>query len=156
MVLIIESVQCPVLIAHFLWRCISDFLKNFTLYLNMIYNILVSGVQQSDSDIYIYRERESARVCVHTHAICLLSCFSHVRLFETPWTVARQAYLSMGFSRQEYWNGLPCSSPGDLPNPGIKPMSLMTPMPHGKPYMVISRSIHVAANGITSFIFMAE
>ena len=67
MVLIIESVQCPVLIAHFLWRCISDFLKNFTLYLNMIYNILVSGVQQSDSDIYIYieRERECARVRAH-------------------------------------------------------------------------------------------
>ena len=41
----------------------------------------------------------------------------------TPWTVARQAPLSMGFSRQEYWSGLPFSSPGDLPNPGIKPLS---------------------------------
>ena len=39
----------------------------------------------------------------------------------TPWTVARQAPLSMGFSRQEYWSGLPFSSPGELPNPGIKP-----------------------------------
>ena len=38
---------------------------------------------------------------------------------ETPWTAARQAPLSMSFSRQEYWSGLPCSLPGDLPNPGI-------------------------------------
>ena len=41
----------------------------------------------------------------------------------TPWTVAHQAPLSMGFSRQEYWSGLPCPSPGDLPGPGIKPRS---------------------------------
>ena len=45
----------------------------------------------------------------------------------TTWTVARQAPLSMGFSRQEYWSGLPCSPPGDLPNPGIKSKSLMSP-----------------------------
>ena len=42
-----------------------------------------------------------------------------IRLFVTPWTVARQALLSMGFSRQEYWSGLLIPSPGDLPNPGI-------------------------------------
>ena len=46
---------------------------------------------------------------------------SHVQLFATPWTVAYQASLSMGFSRQEYWSGLPFPSPGDLPDPGIKP-----------------------------------
>ena len=45
---------------------------------------------------------------------------SHIRLFATPWTVAYQA-PSMGFSRQEYWSGLPFPSPGDLPNPGIEP-----------------------------------
>ena len=50
----------------------------------------------------------------------LLSC---VQLFGTPWTVAYQAFPSMGFSRQEYWSGLPFPSPGDLSNPGIKPMS---------------------------------
>ena len=49
----------------------------------------------------------------------MLSHFSHVRLFATPWTVACQAPLSMEFSRQEYWNGLPRLSPGDLPDPGI-------------------------------------
>ena len=46
---------------------------------------------------------------------------SHVRLFATPWTVASQDPPSVGFSRQEYWNGLPFPSPGDLPNPGIEP-----------------------------------
>ena len=49
-----------------------------------------------------------------------LSC---VRLFATPWTVAYQASPSMGFSRQEYWRGLPFPSPGDLPDPGIEPGS---------------------------------
>ena len=48
---------------------------------------------------------------------------SHVRLFVSPWTVAHQASLSTGFSRQEYWSGLPFPSPGDLPDPGIKPVS---------------------------------
>ena len=46
-----------------------------------------------------------------------------VQLFATPWTVAYQALLSMGFYRQEYWSGLPFPSPGDLPNPGIEPIS---------------------------------
>ena len=49
--------------------------------------------------------------------------FSHVQLFGTPWTVACQAPLSMGFSRQEYWSGLPFPSPWDLPDLGIKPRS---------------------------------
>ena len=48
---------------------------------------------------------------------------SHVQLFVTPWTVAHQALPSMEFFRQEYCNGLPCPSPGDLHNPGIKPRS---------------------------------
>ena len=48
---------------------------------------------------------------------------SHVQLFITPWTIALQAPLSMEFSRQEYWSGLPCPSPGDLSRPGIKPGS---------------------------------
>ena len=48
---------------------------------------------------------------------------SRVRLFATPWAVAYQVPPSMGFSRQEYWSGLPFPSPGDLPNPGIKPRS---------------------------------
>ena len=58
---------------------------------------------------------------------CMLSLFSCVQLFATPWTVACQAPLSMGFPRQEYWSGLPCPTPGDLPNPGTDPLSLMSP-----------------------------
>ena len=63
------------------------------------------------------------------------SCFSHVPLFISLWTVACQASLSMGFFRQEYWSGLPCPPPGYLPNLGIEPMSLMfLPLaPPGKP-----------------------
>ena len=57
----------------------------------------------------------------------VLSCFSHVQLFATPWTIVHQAPLSMGFSRKEYWSGLPCPLPGDLPNSGIEPVSLMSP-----------------------------
>ena len=64
---------------------------------------------------------------------------SHVRLFATPWTVAHQTPASMGFSRQEYWSGLPFSSPGNLPNQGIEPRSptlqadALTSEPPGKP-----------------------
>ena len=57
----------------------------------------------------------------------VLSHFSCVQLFVTLWTIARQAPWSMGFSRQEYWSGLPCLPPGDLPNPRIKPASLAPP-----------------------------
>ena len=72
----------------------------------------------------------------------MLSCFSCVQLFATLWTIACQAPLSMGFSRQEYWSGLLCPAPGDLPDPGIEPGSLMSPAwqvgslplePHGRP-----------------------
>ena len=64
---------------------------------------------------------------VEAHGIqfpaCMLSRFSRVRFFVTPWTVAYQTPLSMGFSRQEHWRGLHCPPPGDLPDPGIKPVS---------------------------------
>ena len=58
--------------------------------------------------------------------VCMQSCFSCVGLFATLWTVAHQAPLSMGFSRQEYWGGLPSPPPGDLPIPGIKPRSYVS------------------------------
>ena len=57
----------------------------------------------------------------------VLSHFSHVGLFVSPWTVACQAPLSMGFSRQEYCSVLPFPSPGDLPNPGTKPVFAVSP-----------------------------
>ena len=64
--------------------------------------------------------------------VCLLSCFRRVWLFVTLCTIARQTRLSMGFSRQGYWSGLPCPPPGDLPNLGIKPASLTSPALAGK------------------------
>ena len=63
-----------------------------------------------------HRLPEFAQVC------SVLSC-SIVSNSATPWTVAHQAPLSIGFSRQEYWSRLPCPPPGDLPNPGVKPRS---------------------------------
>ena len=71
-------------------------------------------------------------ICVHLTPervmyVWVFSRFSHVWLFATPQTVACQAPLSMGFSRQEYWSGLPLPTPGDLPDAEIKPASLMSP-----------------------------
>ena len=62
-------------------------------------------------------------LAVGLSCMCMLSCFSHVQLFVTHWTVACQAPLSVGLSRQECWSELPCPPPGDLPNPDIKPRS---------------------------------
>ena len=59
------------------------------------------------------------------YRIIMLSCFSRVQLCATPWTVTHQAFLSMGFSRPEYWSVLPSPPPGDLPYLGIKPASRM-------------------------------
>ena len=73
------------------------------------------------------------------HVKVKVKTLSRVPLFATPWTVAYQAPPSMGFSRQEYWSGLPFPSPGDLPHPGIKPRSptfqadALTAEPPGKP-----------------------
>ena len=70
---------------------------------------------------------------------------SRVQLFATPWSIAHQAPLSMGFSRQEYWSGLPFPSPGDLPNPGIEPRpptlqaDVLTSEPPGKPINNVGR-----------------
>ena len=67
-------------------------------------------------------------VCV---CVYVLSYLIRVRLFATLWTVADQASLSMRFSRQEYWSGLPCPPPGDLPDPGIEATSFMYSVPAG-------------------------
>ena len=57
-------------------------------------------------------------VCV---CVSMLSCFNLIQLFVNLWTIAHQAPLSMGFSRQEYLSGLPCPTPGDIPDLGILP-----------------------------------
>ena len=67
--------------------------------------------------------------CLGKAHSCVLRC---VQLSEPPSTAARQAPLSMEFSKQEYWSGLPFPSPGDLPNPGIKPASPASPALAGR------------------------
>ena len=89
-------------------------------------------------------------VCIGA-VYCVLSCFSHVQLFATPWTISHQVPLSTGFSRQEYRRGLLRPPPGDLLNSGIEPTSLMSsalaggreggslPLaPPGKPYIDVN------------------
>ena len=86
-------------------------------------------LKSTDDSIFFYTEVKS---------------LSHVRLFATPWTVAYQAPPSMGFSRQEYWSGLPFPSPGDLSDPEIKPGSpaleadALTSEPPRKPFSILS------------------
>ena len=92
----------------------------------------------------------SARPCLCAKSLC------HVQLFVTPWTVTLQVHLSMGFSRQEYWSGLPCPPPGDLPNPRIKPTSLalagkfFTTAPPGKPRMLQLTIFRSTAHSLNS------
>ena len=69
---------------------------------------------------------QRGRLGVRASCACTPSCFSVVDS-ATLWTVDPQAPLSLGFSRKEYWSGLPCPPPGDLPDPGIESASLMSP-----------------------------
>ena len=85
----------------------------------LLKSVISDGIQM---EYYLAGNDTQLRICA-----CMLSCFSHVQLFATLWTLACQAPLSMGFSRQEYWSGLPCPPPEDLPDPGIKPLSLTSP-----------------------------
>ena len=71
-------------------------------------------------------------------AMCVLSRFNCIRLFGTPWTAARQAPLSVGFSWQEYWGGWPCPPVGDSPNPGTELTSLTSPALAASFFTVIS------------------
>ena len=89
----------------------------------------------------IYKQRKRGRhkspedrdtVSRWTHSMNILS---HVRPFATPWTVAHHTPQSMGFPRQEYWSGLPCPPPGDLPDPGIKCACLVSPALVGRFWM---------------------
>ena len=72
----------------------------------------------------------------------MLSHFSHIQFFVTLWAVALQDPLSLGFSRQEYWSGLPFPFPGDLPNPGIEPVLLC--LLHWQTGSITASSLHLA------------
>jgi len=82
-------------------------------------------VPEEEPTLYRRLRGKVAGVCERTRAVCCV--LSSIWLFPTPWTMAHQAPLSMGFPRQEYWSGLPFPPPGDLPDPGIKPTSLASP-----------------------------
>ena len=87
-----------------------------------------------------------------------MKSLSHVQLFATLWTIAYQASLSMGFSRQEYWSGLPLPSPGDLRNPGIEPGSpaleadALTSEPPGKPVFLGGGHNSTENTGLSNFL----
>ena len=86
---------------------------------------------------------------LHTKVKVKVKSLSGIRLFATPWTVAYQAPPSIEFSRQEYWTGLPLPSPGDLPDPGMKPGSpalqadILPSEPPGKPLHTIPLPIQI-------------
>ena len=74
-------------------------------------------------NIFFMRNKNCEFAPKHIYLKYECAMLSHVQLFAAPWTVACQVPLLIGFSRQEYWSGLPYTLPGDLPNPGIKPRS---------------------------------
>ena len=76
--------------------------------------------------------KKETHIQVQKACVCMLVHFSRVQLFVILWTIAHQSSLSMGFSRHEYWSGLPCPPSGDLPNPGMKPASLTSPALTGR------------------------
>ena len=98
--------------------------------------------------------REVIYVCVCVH---VLSSFSCVWLFVTIWTVAHQGPLSMGFFRQEYWNGLLCPPSGDLPDQGIKPTSFTSPTLAGG-FCTTSATweAHMRVRGLQFFAFTSD
>ena len=110
-----------------------------------------------DSNIWLYilsdkvllkisRHKHTHTIYIHINSKVKVKSLSRVQLFVTPWTVAYQVPPSMGFSRQEFWSGLPFSSPGDLPNPGIESMSpalqadSLLSEPPGKPIICLRGS----------------
>ena len=118
-----QSPACPTGVSGVEWRPLpfhrvrvqwpewQDILFFFLIAIWLLYNVVL-----------VLLDNEVNRLGVYICAV--LNCFSHVRLFVTLWTVARQAPLSTGFSKQEHWSGLPCLSPGNLPSPGTEPRTL--------------------------------
>ena len=99
------------------WLGYIFFLKKYSIFLSFIHSLMLLNLVSILIPLW-------NPVLLN---ICMLSHFSCIHLFANLWTIACQASLSMGFSRQEYWSGLPLLSLGDLPDPGIKLISLMSP-----------------------------
>ena len=97
---------------------VTDSLLSFSVQI-ILSSLLTSVFGELSSTYFLLPSPKKANAC-------MLSRFSFIGLFATPWTVARQAPLSMGFSQQEYWRGLPRPLPGDLPHPGMEYESLVS------------------------------
>ena len=96
--------------------------------------IQVCSVCEKLNNLYIYAIPYFLWHNIHCACVCVCVCEvgSVISDSSTLWTITHQAPLSMQFFRQEYWSGLPCPPPGDLPDPGIKPASLMSPALAGR------------------------
>ena len=144
-----RKTQCSIAIFTYLlyfkefFVCLINVSINTSLYLNWF---IISSYVFICPSLKAMLRKENCFIDCHSNLSSKLleywnevKWLSRVWLFVTPWTVAYQALLSMGFSRQEHWSGLPFPSPGDLPNPGIEPGSpaleadALTSEPPGKP-----------------------
>ena len=100
-------------------------LSHITFTLNLS---VVTSPSQGPFSVFLFHGQEPFWLGDNTECVCVCTCvLSRVCLFVTPWAAVCQTLLSMEFSRQEYWSGLPFPSPGDLPNPGTEPSSLAPP-----------------------------
>ena len=98
--------------------------------LSKLHHFLYFGVPSFNGELYTIQRSLNDLYCHVTPCavrVCIMSCFSRVWLFATLWTITCQPSLLMGFSRQEYWNGLLCPLPRDLLHPGIGPTPLRSP-----------------------------
>ena len=102
--------------------------KVMSLLFNMLSRFVIAFLARNKCLMHIF---PCVYVCIYVCA-CVPSHFSCFWLFAPLWTVASQAPLSLGFSNQEHWSGLPCPPPGDLPSSGIQPASLMSPALAGR------------------------
>ena len=98
------------------WNCIGPLTRGF---FSVVSTSVLYDLRLVESTPTLFKDQ----LCISPVCTCVLSGFRCVRLLATVWTIAHRAPLSLGFSRQEYWSGLPFPSPGDLPNPGIEPKS---------------------------------
>ena len=137
--------QCSAFVGKVIYLLFNMLSRLVITFLPRSKRLLISWLQSPSAVILEPRKIKSDTVSTVKVKVKSLS---HVQLFVTPRTVAYQAPPSMGFSRQEFWSGLPFSSPGDLPDPGIEPRSpafqadALTSEPPGKP-------LYIYTNGIT-------
>ena len=118
-----------------LWRTVWGFLKILKIELPYVPEIPLLGIypgKKKNKQTIIQKKHEPQCSLQHYlqypgHVLCaVLNHFSHIWLSATLWTIAHQAPLPWGFSRQEHWSGFPCPPPGDLPDPGIDPVSYIS------------------------------